>query len=146
MLETLEIRKKQHEIKIKKYKKIQKYYNPFLLVISIIYLFYFMFIDNPLSVYLLLFCVIGFTFGSIGLAINLKLYYELKGKQKIMNMETINAIKKNKYMSPGRKERYIKDYNATKGELEKLMIYAKFMLEAKERECEVKDETENLDI
>lgn len=67
MLETLEIRKKQHEIKIKikKYKKIQEYYNPFLLVISIIYLFYFMFIDNPLSVYLLLSCVINFTFGSI---------------------------------------------------------------------------------
>lgn len=64
-LETLEIRKKQHEIKIKKYKKIQEYYNPFLLVISIIYLFYFMFIDNPLSVYLLLSCVINFTFGSI---------------------------------------------------------------------------------
>ncbi|TKI10432.1 hypothetical protein FC696_17040 [Bacillus wiedmannii] len=146
MLETLEIRKKQHETKIKKYKKIQKYYNPFLLVISIIYLFYFMFIDNPLSVYLLLSCVISFTFASIGLAINLKLYYELKGKQKVMNIETINEIKKNKYMSPGRKERYIKDYNATKGELEKLMIYAKFTLEAKERERDIKDETGNLDI
>lgn len=94
MLETLEIRKKQQEIKIKKYKKIQKYYNPFLLVISIIYLFYFMFIDNFLSVYLLLSCVISFTFASIGLAINLKLYYELKGEQKVMNIETINEIKK----------------------------------------------------
>lgn len=49
-------------------------------------------------------------------------------------------------MSPGRKERYIKDYNATKGELEKLMIYANFTLEAKERERDIKDETGNLDI
>ncbi|EOP46013.1 hypothetical protein IK1_04225 [Bacillus cereus VD146] len=49
-------------------------------------------------------------------------------------------------MSPGRKERYIKDYNATKDELEKLMTYAKFMLEAKGRENEIKDDNRNLDI
>lgn len=36
-------------------------------------------------------------------------------------------------MSPGRKERYIKDYNASKNELEKIMTYAKFSLEAKKK-------------
>ncbi|MGH0945280.1 hypothetical protein ACQVTS_29990 [Bacillus mycoides] len=146
MLETLEMRKKQHEIKIHKYKNIQIYYNPFLWVIAIIYFLYFMIIDNSLSVQLLLSFIIGLTLWSIGLAINLKLLYERKGKQKILNMETINEMKKNKYMSPGRKERYIKDYNATKDELEKIMIYAKFMLEAKERENEIKDDNSNLDI
>ncbi|MED1267243.1 hypothetical protein P4U03_11480 [Bacillus mycoides] len=146
MLETLEMRKKQHEIKIQKYKNIQKYYNPFLWVISIIYFLYFMFINNSLSVYLLLSFIIGLTLWSIGLAINLKLIHELKGKEKILNIETINEMKKNKYMSPGRKERYITDYNATKDELEKIMIYAKFMLEAKERENEIKDDNSNLDI
>lgn len=49
-------------------------------------------------------------------------------------------------MSPGRKERYITDYNVKKDELEKIMIYAKFMLEAKERENEIKDDNSNLDI
>ncbi len=34
-------------------------------------------------------------------------------------------------MRPGRIERYIKDYNASKNELEKIMTYAKFSLEAK---------------
>ncbi len=43
-------------------------------------------------------------------------------------------------MSPGRKECYIKDYNASKNELEKIMTYAQFMLEAKERENAVKDD------
>ncbi|MCU0097533.1 ArsR family transcriptional regulator [Bacillus sp. OR9] len=43
-------------------------------------------------------------------------------------------------MSPGRKERYIKDYNASKNELEKIMTYAKFSIEAKERENEIKDD------
>ncbi|MED2366812.1 hypothetical protein P4W17_24470, partial [Bacillus thuringiensis] len=76
MLETLEMRKKQHEIKIKKYKKIQKYYNPFLWTISIIYFLYFMIIDNSLSVHLLLSFVIGLILWSIGLAINVKLLHE----------------------------------------------------------------------
>ncbi|MGE6313595.1 hypothetical protein ACQKD6_24665 [Bacillus cereus] len=146
MLETLEMRKKKHEIKIHKYKNIQRYYNPFLWVIAIIYFLYFMIIDNSLSVHLLLSLIIGLTLWSIGLAINLKLIHELKGKEKILNIETINEMKKNKYMSPGRKERYITDYNATKDELEKIMIYAKFMLEAKERENEIKDDNSNLDI
>ncbi|MBK5424172.1 ArsR family transcriptional regulator [Bacillus mycoides] len=105
-----------------------------------------MFINNSLSVYLLLSFIIGLPLWSIGLAINLKLIHELKGKEKILNIETINEMKKNKYMSPGRKERYITDYNATKDELEKIMIYAKFMLEAKERENEIKDDNSNLDI
>ncbi|MGQ8823819.1 hypothetical protein CN582_25095 [Bacillus wiedmannii] len=145
MLETLEERKKKHEIKIKKYKKIQKYYNPFLWAISIIYFLYFMIIDNSLSVHLLLSFVIGLILWSIGLAINLKLFHELKGKGKILNTETINEMKKNKYMSPGRKERYITDYNGTKDGLEKIMIYAQFMLEAKERENEIEDDN-NSDI
>ncbi len=146
MLETLEMRKKQHEIQIKKYKKIQKYYNPFLWTISIIYFLYFMIIDNSLSVQLLLSFVIGLILWSIGLAINVKLLHEFKGKGKILNIETINEMKKNKYMSPGRKERYITDYNATKDELEKIMIYTKFMLEAEERENEIKDDNRNSDI
>ncbi|QBP90334.1 ArsR family transcriptional regulator (plasmid) [Bacillus mycoides] len=104
-----------------------------------------MFINTSLSVYLLLSFIIGLTLWGIGLAINLKLIHELKGKEKILNIETINEMKK-KYMSPGRKERYITDYNATKDELEKIMIYAKFMLEAKERENEIKDDNSNLDI
>jgi ATP synthase protein I len=145
MLETLEIKKKQHEIKIQQYKNIQKYYNPFLWTISIIYFLYFMFINNSLSVHLLPSFVIGLTLWSIGLAINLKLLHELKGKEKILNIETINERKK-KYMSPGKKKRYITDYNATKDELEKIMTYAKFMLEAKERENEIKDDNRNLDI
>jgi ATP synthase protein I len=139
MLETLEIKKKQHEIKIQKYKNIQKYYNPFLWTISIIYFLYFIIIDHSLSAHPLLSFIIGFTLWSIGLAIHLKLLYEKKGKRKIMNIETINERKK-KYMSPGRKERYIKDYNASKNELEKIMTYAKFSLEAKERENEIKDD------
>ncbi|SPT76266.1 transcriptional regulator, ArsR family protein [Bacillus cereus] len=49
-------------------------------------------------------------------------------------------------MSPARKERYITDYNASKNELEKIMPYAKFMLETKERENEIKDDNRNLDI
>ncbi len=146
MLETLEMRKKQHEIKIKKYKKIQEYYNPFLWTISIIYFLYFMISDNSLSVHLLLSFIIGLILWSIGLAINLKLFHELKEKRKILNIETINEMKNNKYMSPGRKERYITDYNATKDELEKIMIYTKFMLEAEERENEIKDDNSNLDI
>lgn len=140
MLETLEMRKKQHEIKIHKYKNIQKYYNSFFLAISIIYFLYFLIIDNSLSAHLLLSFIIGFTLWSVGLAIHLKLLYEKKGKRKIMNIETLNEIKKNKYMSPGRKERYIKDYYASKNELEQIMTYAKFMLEAKERENEIKDD------
>ncbi|HDR6315614.1 TPA: hypothetical protein QCU53_002364 [Bacillus thuringiensis] len=140
MLETLEMRKKQHEIKIHKYKNIKKYYNPFLFAISIIYFLYFMIIDHSLSAHLLLSFIIGFTLWSMGLTINLKLLYEIKGKRKILNIETINEMKKNKYMSPGRKERYITDYNASKSELEKMMTYAKFMLEAKEREDEIKDD------
>lgn len=146
MLETLEIRKKQHEIKIQKYKNIKKYYNPFLWTISIIYFLYLMFIDNSLSVHLLLSFIIGLTLWSLGLAINLKLFHELKGKGKILNIETINEMKNNKYISPGRKERYITDYNSTKDELEKIMIYAKFMLEAEERKNEIKDDNSNLDI
>lgn len=43
-------------------------------------------------------------------------------------------------MSPGRKESYITDYNASKSDLEKIMTYAKFMLEVKERENEIKDD------
>ncbi|MGK0535918.1 hypothetical protein [Bacillus sp. 'calajunan'] len=140
MLETLEMRKKQHEIKIHKYKNIQKYYNPFLFAISIIYFLYLMIIDHSLSAHLLLSFIMGFILWSIGLAINLKLLYEIKEKRKILNIETINEIKKNKYMSRGRKERYITDYNASKSELEKIMTYAKFMLEAKERENEIKDD------
>ncbi|PFV82909.1 hypothetical protein COL05_09470 [Bacillus sp. AFS059628] len=140
MLETLEMRKKQHEIKIHKYKNIQKYYNPFLFAISIIYFLYLMIIDHSLSSHLLLSFIMGFTLWSIGLAIHLKLLCEKKGKRKIMNIETINGMKKNIYMSPGRKERYIKDYNASKSELEKITTYAKFMLEAKERENEIKDD------
>lgn len=35
-------------------------------------------------------------------------------------------------MSLGRKERYIKGYNAPENELKKIMNYAKFMLEAEE--------------
>jgi hypothetical protein len=146
MLETIEMRKKQYEIKIQKYKNIQKYYNPFLWVISIIYFLYFIIIDNSHSMHLLFSFVIGITLWSIGLAIHLKLLYVLKGKEKILNIETINEMKKNKYMSPGRKERYIIDYNASKNELEKIMTYAKFMLEAKERENEIKDDKRNLDI
>ena len=102
--------------------------------------------DNSLSVHLLLSFIIGLILWSIGLAINLKLFHELKEKRKILNIETINEMKNNKYMSPGRKERYITDYNATKDELEKIMIYAKFMLEAEERENEIKDDNSNLDI
>lgn len=94
MLETLEMRKKQREMKIKKYKKIQKYYNPFLWVISIIYFIYFIILDNSLSGRLLLSFIIGLALWSIGLAIHLKLFCELKGKQKIMNIETINEMKK----------------------------------------------------
>lgn len=45
-------------------------------------------------------------------------------------------------MSPGRKERYITNYNTSKSELKKIMTYAKFMLEAKERENEIKDDEE----
>ncbi|MGY1423311.1 hypothetical protein [Bacillus cereus] len=146
MLETLEMRKKQHEIKIHKYKNIQRYYNPLLWAISIIYFLYFMFVDNSLSVLLLLSFVIGLTLWGVGLAINLKLLHELKGKEKIMNIETINEMKNNKYMSPGRKDRYITDYKATKDGLEKIMIYAKFMSEAKDRENEIKDDNSNLDI
>ncbi|WP_235438617.1 ArsR family transcriptional regulator [Bacillus cereus] len=93
-----------------------------------------------LSAHLLLSFIMGFTLWSIGLAINLKLLYEIKGKRKILNIETINEMKKNKYMSPGRKERYITVYNTSKSELEKIMTYAKFMLEAKERENEIKDD------
>lgn len=63
-----------------------------------------------------------------------------KGKTKNHEYRTLNEIKKNKYMSPGRKERYIKDYYASKNELEQIMTYAKFMLEAKERENEIKDD------
>ncbi|MBG0967135.1 hypothetical protein F3I01_29335 [Bacillus sp. SRB1LM] len=131
---------------MKKYKKIQKYYNPFLWSISIIYFLYFMIIDNSLSVHLLLSFVIGLILWSIGLAINLKLLHELNRKGKILNIETINEMKENKYMSPGRKERYITDYNATKDELKKVLIYAKFMLEAEERENEIKEDNSNLDI
>ena len=61
-----------------------------------------MIIDNSLSVHLLLSFVIGLILWSIGLAINLKLVNELKGKGKILNIETINEMKNNKYMSPGR--------------------------------------------
>ncbi len=138
MLETIEMRKKQHEIKIHKYKNIQKYYNSFLFAISIIYFLYFIIIDHSLSAHPLQSFIIGFTLWSIGLAIHLKLLYEKKGKRKVMNIETINEMKKNKYMSPGRKERYMKDYNASKNELEKIMTYAKFSLEAKERDNEIK--------
>ncbi|KLA34304.1 hypothetical protein B4080_5971 [Bacillus cereus] len=94
MLETLEMRKKQPEIKIHKYKNIQKYYNPFLFAISIIYFLYLMIIDYSLSAHLLLSFIMGFTLWSIGLAINLKLLYEIKEKRKILNIETINEIKK----------------------------------------------------
>ncbi|WP_374058696.1 ArsR family transcriptional regulator [Bacillus sp. SRB1LM] len=105
-----------------------------------------MIIDNSLSVHLLLSFVIGLILWSIGLAINLKLLHELNRKGKILNIETINEMKENKYMSPGRKERYITDYNATKDELKKVLIYAKFMLEAEERENEIKEDNSNLDI
>lgn len=126
-------------------KKIQKYYNPFLWVILIIYFIYFIILDTSFPGCLLLSIITGVILWSIGL-IHLKLFYELREKQKIMNIATINEMKKNKYMSPGRKERYIKDYSSTKDELEKIMTYAKFMLEAKEREYEIKDDNRNLDI
>lgn len=53
-----------------------------------------MIIDDSLSVHLLLSFIIGLTLWNIGLAINLKLLYELKGKEKILNIETINEMKK----------------------------------------------------
>ncbi len=53
-----------------------------------------MFINTSLSVYLLLSFIIGLTLWGIGLAINLKLIHELKGKEKILNIETINEMKK----------------------------------------------------
>ncbi len=140
MLETLEMNKKQHEIKIHKYKNIQKYYNSFLFAISLVYFLYFIIIDHSLSAHLLLSFIIGLTLWCIGLAIHLKLLHEKKGKRKITNTETLNEMKKNKYMSPGRKERYIKDYNASKNELEKIMTFSLFSLEAKERENEIKDD------
>ncbi|BCD33031.1 hypothetical protein BC30102_p639 (plasmid) [Bacillus cereus] len=61
MLETIEMRKKQHEIKIHKYKNIQKYYNSFLFAISIIYFLYFIIIDHSLSAHPLQSFIIGFT-------------------------------------------------------------------------------------
>lgn len=53
-----------------------------------------MIIDHSLSAHLLLSFIMGFTLWSIGLAINLKLLYEIKEKRKILNIETINEIKK----------------------------------------------------
>ncbi|AFH87029.1 hypothetical protein [Bacillus anthracis] len=114
-------------------------------MILIIYFIYFIILDTSFPGCLLLSIITGVILWSIGL-IHLKLFYELREKQKIMNIATINEMKKNKYMSPGRKERYIKDYSSTKDELEKIMTYAKFMLEAKEREYEIKDDNRNLDI
>nr|ADU03161.1 hypothetical protein pBMB0558_00495 [Bacillus thuringiensis serovar chinensis CT-43] len=43
--------------------------------------------DNSLSVHLLLSFIIGLILWSIGLAINLKLFHELKEKRKILNIE-----------------------------------------------------------
>lgn len=89
MLETLETRKKQHEMKIKNTKVLQ----PILWVILIIYFIYFIILDTSFPGCLLLSIITGVILWSIGL-IHLKLFYELREKQKIMNIATINEMKK----------------------------------------------------
>lgn len=146
MLEELEINKEYHETKIRKYKQIQKLYHPLLWAISIVYFIYFMFIDNAFSLRLIICLILGLILWGIGLAICSRIAYHLKEKQNILHIETLNAMQENKFLSPGRKERHIKDYNETDDGLEKIMIYAKFMLEAKERQKEIEEDAKDLDI
>ncbi|MGR9635444.1 ArsR family transcriptional regulator [Bacillus cereus] len=63
-----------------------------------------------------------------------------------MDIEVLNTMEENEFLSPGRKERYIKDFSAAKDSLERITIYAKFMLEAKERKEELEDDSNTLGI
>lgn len=61
MFEELKSKKEYHEVKKLKYERIHKFYFPFLWVVALVYFLYFMFIDNSISVYM----VVSFGIGLI---------------------------------------------------------------------------------
>ncbi|PEB54578.1 hypothetical protein COO03_04885 [Bacillus sp. AFS098217] len=140
MSEDLKAKKEFHNSKIKKYKSIQRVYHPTLWALAIIYFIYFMFIDNSLSLYLLLFATIGSILCAIGLFISFKISTHLKEVRNILDIETLEYMQENEFLSPGRKERYIEDFNGSNDGLERTLIYAKFCVEAKERQEEMEED------
>ncbi|WP_410976712.1 sterol desaturase family protein [Bacillus cereus] len=137
MIEDLKSKKKFHEVKKLKYERIHKLYFPFLWGVALVYFLYFMFVDNSISLYMVISFVIGLILWGLGLYIIYKIVYHIREIEKIADFEVLNTMEENEFLSPGRKERYIKDYNAAKGSLERITIYAKFMLEVKERQEEL---------
>ncbi|MCU7679264.1 hypothetical protein [Bacillus thuringiensis] len=144
MIEDLKSKKEFHEVKKLKYERIHKLYFPFLWSVALVYFLYFMFVDNSISLYMVISFVIGLILWGLGLYIIYKILYiiykivyHIREIEKIADFEVLNTMEENEFLSPGRKERYIKDYNAAKDSLERITIYAKFMLEVKERQEEL---------
>ncbi|MBG9753063.1 hypothetical protein ABD81_10240 [Bacillus thuringiensis] len=146
MFEELKSKKEYHEVKKLKYERIHKLYFPFLWVVALVYFLYFMFIDNSISVYMVVSFGIGLILWGLGLYVIYKIAYHIRELEKIMDIEVLNTMEENEFLSPGRKERYIKDFSAAKDSLERITIYAKFMLEAKERKEELEDDSNTLGI
>ncbi|PFJ30574.1 hypothetical protein [Bacillus cereus] len=146
MFEELKSKKEYHEVKKLKYERIHKLYFPFLCVVALVYFLYFMFIDNSISVYMVVSFGIGLILWGLGLYVIYKIAYHIRELEKIMDIEVLNTMEENEFLSPGRKERYIKDFSSAKDSLERIMIYAKFMLEAKERKEELEDDSNTLGI
>ncbi|WP_242300823.1 hypothetical protein [Bacillus cereus group sp. BfR-BA-01494] len=146
MFEELESKKEYHEVKKLKYERIHKLYFPFLWVVALVYFLYFMFIDNSISVYMVISFGVGLILWGLGLYVIYKIAYHIRELEKIMDIEVLNTMEENEFLSPGRKERYIKDYSAAKDALERITIYAKFMLEVKERKEELEDDSNILGI
>ncbi|MFJ7616221.1 hypothetical protein ACIQXX_26440 [Bacillus cereus] len=146
MFEELKSKKEYHEVKKLKYECIHKLYFPFLWVVALVYFLYFMFIDNSISVYMVVSFGIGLILWGLGLYVIYKIAYHIRELEKIMDIEVLNTMEENEFLSPGRKERYIKDFSAAKDSLERITIYAKFMLEAKERKEELEDDSNTLGI
>ncbi|ACK98585.1 MULTISPECIES: DUF5392 family protein [Bacillus cereus group] len=137
MIEDLKSKKEFHEVKKLKYERIHKLYFPFLWGVALVYFLYFMFVDNSISLYMVISFVIGLILWGLGLYIIYKIVYHIREIEKIVDFEVLNTMEENEFLSSGRKERYIKDYNAAKDSLERITIYAKFMLEVKERQEEL---------
>ncbi|PGS74563.1 hypothetical protein COC69_22925 [Bacillus cereus] len=146
MFEELKSKKEYHEVKKLKYERIHKLYFPFLWVVALVYFLYFMFIDNSISVYMVVSFWIGLILWGLGLYVIYKMAYHIRELEKIMDIEVLNTMEENEFLSPGRKERYIKDFSAAKDSLERITIYAKFMLEVKERKEELEDDFNTLGI
>ena len=80
-----------------KYERIHKFYFPFLWVVALVYFLYFMFIDNSISVYMVVSFGIGLILWGLGLYVIYKIAYHIRELEKIMDIEVLNTMEENEF-------------------------------------------------